>query len=338
MRAVNLRLWKGDCIFFMPFYNQEEIEKARQVDLFTYLQTCEPQELVHVSGNVYCTREHDSLRISNGKWCWFSRGIGGYSALDYLIKVKEMPFTQAVETIMGNLSAAPPAFTPAPKAPKEKVLLLPQTNRNATHAIEYLHRRGIDYELIDFCIQTGRLYESSSYHNVVFVGMDADGKPRYANQRGIGSDFIGDANGSDKHYSFEIPAAVASDTLHLFESAVDLLSYGTLQKLDGKGWRSENLLSLAGVYKPRAKIEESSLPAALVRYLAEHPHIRRVVLRLDNDATGRIAAGTIKALLPRKYAVTVDIQPPPQGKDYNDCLCMRLGLPITKRGERNKER
>lgn len=103
--------------FFMPFYNQEEIEKARQVDLFTYLQTCEPQELVHVSGNVYCTREHDSLRISNGKWCWFSRGIGGYSALDYLIKVKEMPFTQAVETIMGNLAAAPP---PLPRLRKHR--------------------------------------------------------------------------------------------------------------------------------------------------------------------------------------------------------------------------
>lgn len=73
-------------------------------------------------------------------------------------------------------------------------------------------------------------------------------------------------------------------------------------------------------------------------YLAEHPHIRHVVLRLDNDTTGRIAAETIKTLLPRKYAVTVDIQPPPQGKDYNDCLCMRLGLPITKRGERSKER
>ena len=80
-----------------------------------------------------------------------------------------------------------------------------------------------------------------------------------------------------------------------------------------------------GVYKPRAKIEESSRPAALVRYLSEHPHIRRVVLRLDNDATGRIAVETVKTLLPRKYAVTVDIQPPPQGEDYNDCLCMRLG-------------
>ena len=322
----------------MGYVTREMIDRAKEMDLLTYLQTYEPQELVHFGGSTYCTREHDSLKISNGKWCWFSRGIGGYSALDYLIKVKEMPFTQAVETIMGNLSAAPPAFVPAPKMPKEKVLLLPQANRSVTHAVEYLHRRGIDYELIDFCIQTGRLYESYPYHNVVFVGMDADGKPRYANQRGIGSDFIGDANGSDKHYSFGIPAAAASDTLHLFESAVDLLSYGTLQKLDDKGWRSENLLSLAGVYKPRAKIEESSLPAALVRYLAEHPHIRHVVLRLDNDATGRIAAETIKALLPRKYAVTVDIQPPPQGKDYNDCLCMRLGLPITKRGERSKER
>ena len=70
----------------MPYYDSEAIERARQVDLLTYLQTCEPQELVHVSGNVYCTKTHDSLRISNGKWCWFSRGIGGYSALDYLME------------------------------------------------------------------------------------------------------------------------------------------------------------------------------------------------------------------------------------------------------------
>ena len=52
----------------------------------------EPQELVHVSGNTYCTREHDSLRISNGKWYWFSQDIGGRSALDYLIKAKGLSF------------------------------------------------------------------------------------------------------------------------------------------------------------------------------------------------------------------------------------------------------
>ena len=182
----------------MPYIPPEVVAQVREMDLLTYLRTYEPQELVHFGGSTYCTREQDSLKISNGKWCWFSRGIGGYSALDYLIKVKEMPFTQAIETIMGNLSAVPPAFAPAPKASKEKVLLLPQVNRRATHAVEYLRRRGIDYELINFCIKTGRLYESYPYHNAVFVGMDADGKPRYANQRGIGSDFIGDANGSDK--------------------------------------------------------------------------------------------------------------------------------------------
>ena len=51
---------------------------------------------------------------------------------------------------MRNLSATPPAFSPAPKVSKEKVLLLPQTNHSATHAVEYLCRREIDDELIDF--------------------------------------------------------------------------------------------------------------------------------------------------------------------------------------------
>lgn len=49
----------------MAFIPPETIEKARQVDLLTYMRACEPNELVHVSGNHYCTREHDSLKISN---------------------------------------------------------------------------------------------------------------------------------------------------------------------------------------------------------------------------------------------------------------------------------
>ena len=72
----------------MPYVAAEAIEAARQIDLLSYLRTHEPNELVHVSGNTYCTREHDSLKISNGKWHWFSRGIGGRNALDYLVKVK----------------------------------------------------------------------------------------------------------------------------------------------------------------------------------------------------------------------------------------------------------
>ena len=65
----------------MPYIPPEVVAQAREMDLLTYLRTYEPQELVHFGGSTYCTREHDSLKISNGKWCWFSRGIGGYSAL-----------------------------------------------------------------------------------------------------------------------------------------------------------------------------------------------------------------------------------------------------------------
>lgn len=48
---------------------------------------------------IFSTREHDSLKISNGKWMWWPRGFGGVSALDYLIKVKDIPFTEAMKMI-----------------------------------------------------------------------------------------------------------------------------------------------------------------------------------------------------------------------------------------------
>ncbi|MEY8313188.1 DUF3991 and TOPRIM domain-containing protein [Oscillospiraceae bacterium 42-9] len=322
----------------MPYIPPETVTKAREMDLLTYLRNYDPDELVHFGGSTYCTREHDSLKISNGKWCWFSRGIGGTSALDYLIKVKEIPFLDAVERITGRAAIQPPVFVSQRKQEKPKVLLLPKASRNADRAEAYLAGRGIDRELIAFCIQTGRLYESEPYHNAVFVGLDKEGKARYANLRGIGSDFIGDANGSDKRYSFGIPAAGQSSTLHLFESAIDLLSFGTLLKMEGIDWRRDNLLSLAGVYRPRNRVEDSTLPASLKQDLADNPHIRKVVLRLDNDTAGRLAAHTIQTLLFQQYGLTSTIRPPPHGKDYNDYLCIRRGLAITKRKERSQGR
>lgn len=76
----------------MSYIAPEVVTEAKRMDLLTYLRTYEPGQLVRVSGNTYCTREHDSLKISNGKWMWWSRGIGGRTALDYLIKVKELSF------------------------------------------------------------------------------------------------------------------------------------------------------------------------------------------------------------------------------------------------------
>lgn len=317
----------------MPFIPPETVERARQVDLLAYLQTCEPNELVDISGDHYCTREHDFLKISNGKWYWFSRGFGGYNALDYLIKVKDIPFMEAVERITGQ--AAYQTQQPRPKPEKPKVLLLPQASPSTGRVHAYLRSRGIDSDLIDFCIRTGRLYESIPHHNAVFVGLDKYNKSRYANLRGLGTDFVGDASGSDKRFSFSIPAP-DSDTVHLFESAIDLLSYATLVKMKGGDWNREHLVSLAGVYKPKEDLQESSMPLALKRYLGENPEIQRISLRLDNDATGGRAAKALVSMLSGRYEVSV--QPPPFGKDYNDYLCMRLGLPITHRKGKAQER
>ena len=97
----------------MSYVSPEDIALAKEMDLLTYLQNYEPQNLKRVARSTYCTREHDSLKISNGKWHWFSRGVGGKTALDYLIKVKDIPFIEAVETILGRAAVKPPVFSQA---------------------------------------------------------------------------------------------------------------------------------------------------------------------------------------------------------------------------------
>ena len=61
----------------MKLIDKEDLARAREMDLLTYLTYHDPGNLKHVSGSIYSTVEHDSLIINNGKWCWFSQGIGG---------------------------------------------------------------------------------------------------------------------------------------------------------------------------------------------------------------------------------------------------------------------
>lgn len=133
----------------MPYIPPEVVEQARKIDLLSYLQAFEPHELVRISGNNYTTRTHDSLKISNGKWMWWSQRIGGYNALDYLIKVKEYSFVEAVETLMGKAAVMPSIVISKPKKDVPKVLLLPEKSTSTDKVTEYLFGRGIDYSIIN---------------------------------------------------------------------------------------------------------------------------------------------------------------------------------------------
>ena len=307
------------------------IEQARQMDLLTYLQHYEPSNLRRVAGNVYCTREHDSLKISNGKWYWWSRGFGGVSALDYLIKVKEYSFVEAVQTLTGEVSNwIPPP--PAPKKEEPKELLMPKRFKNCDRVIQYLFGRGIDYQLIQDCVADGTIFESAEYHNAVFVGRDESGTPKYAACRStLGSSFKQDASGSDKRYSFRLLAREPCVSVHLFEAAIDLLSYATYLKCEGKDYRKENLLSLSGVYQPKKEMKDCKIPIALTTFLSANPQIKTIVLHLDNDKVGRLCTATLKELLQKDYKIVDD--PPPVGKDFNDFLLsyLEIARPMPKR-------
>ena len=307
----------------MPYIAPEVITEAKRMDLLTYLREYEPGELVKFSSNTYTTRTHDSLKISNGKWMWWSRGIGGKSALDYLIKVRGMDFVQAVQTIMGNGSVSFPTCKNI-KSYEEQPLLLPQKSPTTEVVFDYLFGRGIDYEIINHCLEQELIIESLPYHNAVFIGYDENKEPKYAAYRATNqSRIMGDCTGSKKQYSFRLTAENTGE-VHLFECAIDLLSYATLMKLEGKDWRQLNLVSLAGVYSPKQKIEDSKVPVTLGRLLEKDKTIRRIVLHLDNDIAGRKATKALQTILSDKYEVVDD--PPQYGKDVNDFLCKRLGI------------
>lgn len=144
---------------------------------------------------------------------------------------------------------------------------------------------------------------------------------------------MGDCSGSDKHYSFRL-AGTDEHEVHLFECAIDALSYATLLKRSGENWREKNILSLAGVYSPKQKIEDSKIPVAVEGFLKLYPNMKRIFVHFDNDSAGRNATKVLQIKLSDRYEV-VD-SPPPSGKDYNDFLCSQLG--ILRYKERSFER
>ena len=238
--------------------------------------------------------------------------------------VKEYGFVEAVEILTGQALADWKPSIPAPKKDEPKVLLLPPKNKDCDRVTEYLFGRGIDYSLIQECVADGTIYESADYHNAVFVGKDKDGTPRYAACRGTMGSFRLDASGSDKRYSFRLLADKPASSVHLFEAAIDLLSYATYLKCEGKDYKGENLLSLSGVYQPKKELKDSTIPIALSTFLKANPQIKTLYLHLDNDNTGRRCTAALKVLLQKDYEI-VDA-PPPVGKDVNDFLLSYLGI------------
>lgn len=209
-----------------------------KIDLLTYLENYEPYELVKINERMYSTREHDSLKISNGLWCWWSRGIGGKNALKFLMVVRGMSYEDAVELLVNKTAIAPPVYSKPIKFEKAKKLILPDRAIDNSRLSRYLQwNRGIDEEIVEYCIKNDLIFEGlftskksgKTFRNAIFVGYDPSGQAKYAAYRSLDSNrYMGDCTGSTKEYSFRLGDNAVDNELHLFECAIDALSYALL--------------------------------------------------------------------------------------------------------------
>ena len=283
-------------------YTQAQIDKANAVDLEKFLRA-QGETLVR-SGKEYRWKAHDSLTVCGNKWFRHSQSKGGFP-VDFVMEFYGKSFPEAVQMLTGEPGEAQPEADPAPSP----AFRLPLRNVTNANILNYLtQERKLSPSLVNFFIAAGDIYEDSSHHNVVFVGRDADGHPRYASSRGIREKFRQDAAGAEKAFGF---AHRGTDKqLLVFEAPIDLLSF---IELFPKNWQQHNYLSLGGVSGK-----------ALRQFLSERPDVERVFLCLDADKAGEDACKRLAALLPDTVSVT-RIQP--CMKDWNDVLVHRAEIP-----------
>lgn len=283
-------------------YTQAQIDKANAVDLEKFLRA-QGETLVR-SGKEYRWKAHDSLTVCGNKWFRHSQSKGGFP-VDFVMEFYGKSFPEAVQMLTGEPGEAQPEADPAPSP----AFRLPLRNVTNANILNYLtQERKLSPSLVNFFMAAGDIYEDAAHHNVVFVGRDADGHPRYASSRGIQEKFRQDATGAEKAFGFAHRGI--DKQLLVFEAPIDLLSF---IELFPKNWQQHNYLSLGGVSGK-----------ALRQFLSERPDVERVFLCLDADKAGEDAYKRLAALLPDTVSVT-RIQP--CMKDWNDVLVHRAEIP-----------
>lgn len=221
------------------YFTDDEMKLAKNTDLPDLLTSLGYH--VTIKGRFHSTAEMDSLRIKNRKtWIRYSEQVGG-DAITFLQHFQNMSFTDAVKYLLafnGHSRDAPTALPkrihdPPPEPPKQP-FALPAPSADNHRAFAYLMKRGIAKPVVGAFLSSGLLYEDVEYHNCVFVGRNASGEAVFAYKRGTydqnGSGFKDDVPGSDKSVAFRLPCKPDRDTVHVFESLIDLMSYMTLHR------------------------------------------------------------------------------------------------------------
>lgn len=301
-------------------FTQDEIEIAKQADLCAVASSM--GFTVKRVGKYHTLKEMDSIRIyDRTHWYRWSVRNGG-SQIDFLKEFGGMDFVEAVQWLLDFVDyrkeqkfAGTAVVVKTEKPEPKKAFVLPEYAGSNAYLYHYLEQeRGISKEVIDFFVEAGLLYEAKQYHNMIFVGTDVTGTPRFASMRGVfdknGKGFKCDVAGNDKRYGFNVVRG-KSRRIVVFEAAIDLMSYMTIYPM-----QRDNMVALGML-----------ADAPLQTFLKEHPDIREIAFGLDNDSHGRKATVELMEKYKADGYLVEDIAPPQEYKDYNEWLVDEIRIP-----------
>ena len=297
-------------------FTAEELGIAKQADLCAVAERM--GYTVKRIGHYHTLKEMDSIRIyERSHWCRFSRrydkGENGGSQIDFLRVFAGMDVKEAVFWLLDfvgyhrekSVRKIQNTVSHRKKEEQKKPFVLPEFAGSNAYLYRYLeHERGIARPVIDFFVGKGILYEAKNYHNIVFVGTDRDGVPKFASMRGVfdkdGKGFKCDVAGNDKRYGFHLHYGKSKKVV-VFEAAIDLMSYITMFPKDMASMLALGMLA----------------DAPLETFLAEHPEVEEIQFCLDNDGPGRKAAASLQEKYTEKGYQTDVFLPPEPYKDFN---------------------
>lgn len=246
--------------------------------------------------------------------------IHGIGAIDFVIKVENMDFKEAIAYLSGQTQKN--IFFPTRKEKKvmfendEKKLIMPIKDNDNQKILNYLLlERKLDKTIIENLIRHFKIYQDVK-GNTVFVCSDICGKLTGAEIKS--KNFHGMAYGSKRLCgSFYIKSKSPIKTIVITESAIDCISYAILNKLPNTIY-----ISISGVV---------SSPTEFIQSCLKKFEIEKIIIGYDNDIAGQKFANDLKLnfLLEKNFKGVIEIEKPSK-KDWNDDLKEQINLKILR--------
>ena len=293
------------------YFTDEQKQRANEVDLEDFLSR-RGEKLLRSGREKRLASDH-SITVRGNRWYDHAAGTGG-CAIDFVQMHYNSTFPEAVTLLLGGEQGQAYRASEPEREKEPKPFALPEANGDMRRAYAYLTKsRCLDREVVSVFSRKKMIYEDAKYHNVVFVGYDAEGTARHAHKRGShtkGDAFKGNVDGSDPRYSFRHLGK--GNAVYVFEAPIDMLSFITLHK---KGWQENSYVALNGISAH-----------AMLQALEDSPQADTVILCLDHDPAGiensfRLA----DAVKERRQDVRVKLLQP-VNKDWNEDLKAQNGL------------